>query len=199
MAATPSTMLPLGTPAADFELVDPASGRNVRLADFADARALVVLYLCNHCPFVKHLRTALGRVAQEYEPRGVAFVAINSNDAERYPDDAPDKMAAEAREAGWSFPYLFDATQSVAKAYRAACTPDFFVFAADRRLAYRGQFDASRPSTRSFAGNNSGVTGQDLRRALDSVLAGRGVAEPHMPSIGCNIKWKPGNEPEYAR
>ena len=179
MALTPSMMRPLGTPAPEFALPDTGGGLR-RLADFADAPLLAVLFLCNHCPYVKHLRDGLIAFAREYMPRGVAVVGINANDPVAYPDDAPDRMAAE----GYPFPYLFDATQQVARAYGAACTPDLFLFDRDRRLAYRGQFDDSRP------GNGRPVTGADLRAACDALLAGRPVPEPQMPSIGCNIKWR---------
>jgi peroxiredoxin len=191
MALTPSTMLPLGSVAPAFSLPDSVSGKTFAKADFTGAPALLVMFLCNHCPYVKHVRAELARLARDYQPRGVAIVGISSNDAEKYPADAPDKMAAEAKEAGYIFPYLFDATQSVAKAYRAACTPDFFLFGKDQKLVYRGQFDGSRP--------NSGVpvTGEDLRAALDAVLAGNPQAEEQRPSMGCNIKWKPGNAPDY--
>ncbi len=190
MAETPSTMLPLGTVAPDFCLPD-TNGKMVALRDFKDAPALLVMFICNHCPFVKHIRRALADFAREYRAKGLAIVAINSNDIERYPEDSPAKMAEEVRNAGYVFPYLFDETQEVAKAYRAACTPDFFLFDRDRRLVYRGQFDDSRPS------NNRPVTGADLRAAVDAVLAGRPVSPDQKPSIGCNIKWKPGNEPDY--
>jgi peroxiredoxin len=188
MALTPSTMLALGTPAPDFQLPNPA-GRVVRLADFQAAPALVVMFICNHCPYVKHLRSGLAAFGRDALARGAAVVAINANDATRYPDDGPDRMAEEARSAGYSFPYLYDAAQTVAKAYRAACTPDFFLFDAQRRLVYRGQFDDSRP------GNSLPVTGKDLRDALDAVLTGRSVPVNQKASIGCNIKWRPGNEP----
>ncbi len=151
----------------------------------------MVAFICNHCPFVKHLRTAFAQFAREYQARGVAVVAINSNDIEAYPQDGPQGMAEEAQSAGYTFPYLLDATQEVAKAYKAACTPDFFLFDGQRRLAYRGQFDASRP------GNGVPVTGSDLRAACDAVLSGAPVSAEQKPSIGCNIKWKPGNEPDY--
>lgn len=187
---TPSTMLALGTPAPDFRLADP-SGKTFTLADFQTGKALWVMFICNHCPYVKHLRTALASTAREYQQRGVAVVAINSNDAERYPDDNPANMTEEIRAAGYPFPYLCDPSQSTAKAYRAACTPDFYVFGQDRRLVYRGQFDDSRP------GNGKGVTGRDLRAALDAVLKGKPVSPEQVPSVGCNIKWKPGNEPDY--
>jgi peroxiredoxin len=192
MALTPSTMLPLGTPAPDFALPDTA-GRTVRLADFAAAPVLVVAFICNHCPYVKHLRAALADFGRDCAARGVAFVAICSNDAVTHPADAPAAMAAEARAAGYVFPYLHDAAQAVAAAYRAACTPDFYAFDAARRLAYRGQFDDSRP------GNGRPVTGADLRAAVDALLAGRPVPPTQKPSMGCNIKWRPGYEPDYAR
>jgi peroxiredoxin len=190
MALTPSTMLPLGTPAPDFNLPD-TTGRTVALTDFAAAPALVVVFMCNHCPYVRHLTTGLAQFGRDAQARGVAMVAINSNDVANYPDDSPARMAAEARAAGYCFPYLYDATQQVAHAYRAACTPDFFLFDADRRLVYRGQFDDSRP------GNGIPVTGRDLRAALDALIAGTPIAETQKPSMGCNIKWKPGNAPDY--
>ncbi|HEX2094501.1 MAG TPA: thioredoxin family protein [Longimicrobiaceae bacterium] len=190
MAAVNSTMLPLGTPAPDFALPD-TEGRTVSLDDFRDAPALLVMFICNHCPYVKHLRAGLAELAAAYQQRGVAVVGINSNDAERYPADSLGMMRREKEEVGYPFPYLFDATQGVAKAYRAACTPDFFLFDGERRLVYRGQFDDSRPV------NGLPVTGQDLRAALDAVLEGRPVPAEQRPSIGCSIKWKPGNEPEW--
>ncbi len=190
MVATNSTMLPLGTPAPDFRLPDP-QGREYSLQDFRGKRALVVLFICNHCPYVKLIRGALAQTAVEYEARDVAFVAINANDAARYPADAPEEMATEARAAGYPFPYLYDESQSVAKAYRAACTPDTFAFDRDLRLVYRGQFDDSRP------GNGLTPTGRDLREALDALLQGQPALARQLPSIGCNIKWKPGNEPDY--
>ena len=189
MAATQSTMMELGTPAPDFRLPD-YDGKWVSREDFRDAKALLVVFICHHCPFVKHVRAEFARFAREYGARGVAIVAIAPNDIEAYPQDGPKGMAAEAREAGYSFPYLFDETQSVAKAYRAACTPDFFLFDPDRRLAYRGQFDGSRP------GNRVPVTGADLREACDAVLAGRDVSADQEPSVGCSIKWKAGNQPD---
>lgn len=194
MAATESTMLARGTPMPAFRLPDHRTapgGAEVSSEDFADAKAVVVAFICNHCPFVKHLRTAFAQFAREYQARGVAVVAINSNDIEAYPQDGPQGMAEEAQSAGYTFPYLLDATQEVAKAYKAACTPDFFLFDGQRRLAYRGQFDASRP------GNGVPVTGSDLRAACDAVLSGAPVSAEQKPSIGCNIKWKPGNEPDY--
>jgi peroxiredoxin len=192
MAATPSTMLPLGTQAPDFSLPDP-SGRVVSLADLAGSPAYVVMFITNHCPYVKHVQAELADLAREYQARGVAIVAINSNDIEAYPDDRPERMAEVARATGFTFPYLYDETQAVAQAYHAACTPDFFVFDRDRRLAYRGQLDGSRPA------NDVPVTGGDLRAAIDAVMAGTPLSMDQAPSLGCNIKWKPGNEPGYFR
>ena len=190
MVRTASTMLPLGTLAPDFSLPN-VDGRRLSLADFEGAPALLVMFLCNHCPYVKHIAPSLANFAKEYRQKGVAIVGINSNDATAYPDDSPEKMGLEVSERGYTFPYLYDESQEVAKAYHAACTPDFFVFDKQQRLVYRGQFDASRP--------NSGrpVTGEDLRRALDAVLAGTSVPEDQKPSLGCNIKWKAGDEPDY--
>lgn len=190
MARTPSTMLPLGTKAPDFSLVN-VDGRTVSLADFKESPALLVVFMCNHCPFVNHLAGALAQFASEYMPKGLAVVGINSNDVSNYPADSPEQMVREAEEQGYAFPYLYDETQDVAQAYRAACTPDFFLFDRDRRLVYRGQFDSSRPD------NGKPITGEDLRAAVDAVLAGKKPSEKQMPSIGCNIKWKPGNEPDY--
>jgi peroxiredoxin len=190
LAVTPSTMLPLGTPCPDFSLPDPA-GRIVARDDFAGAPALLVAFLCNHCPYVKHVRHEIARIGREYGERGVAMVAISANDAERYPQDAPVAMAEEAETAGYVFPYLFDETQEVAKSFRAACTPEFYLFDGERRLAYRGQLDDSRP------GSDRPVTGADLRAALEAVLAGGAPDGDQQPGIGCNIKWKPGNEPPY--
>jgi peroxiredoxin len=183
-------MPPLGTRAPDFRLPD-TNGRQVSLTDFADAPALLVAFICNHCPYVKHVREAFARLAREYQARGVAVVGINSNDAAAYPDDSPEKMEAEKAAAGYTFPYLYDETQEVAQAYRAACTPDFFLVDHDRRLVYRGQMDASRP------GNGRPNDGADLRAALDAILEGREPSARQTPSAGCNIKWKPGNEPSY--
>lgn len=183
MAATASNMVALGTAAPEFRLPDP-SGKIYGLGDFAAAQALVVMFICNHCPFVKHIRDGLAAFGRHYAGKEVAIVAISSNDATAYPDDRPEMMAAESKHAGYVFPYLYDESQAVAKAYKAACTPDFFVFDRDRRLVYRGQFDASRP------GNDKPVTGKDLRAAVDALLAGQAVATEQTPSIGCNIKWK---------
>lgn len=190
MVKTASTMLPLGTEAPDFELMN-IDGRFVKRDDFRGAQALLVMFICNHCPYVKHIAPQLSALAGEYLARGVAVVGINSNDATKYPDDSPEQMVHEAENREYAFPYLYDETQEVAHAYHAACTPDLFVFDKDFRLAYRGQLDSSRP------GNGIPVTGEDLRRALDLVLAGQPVPEPHRPSIGCNIKWREGNEPDY--
>lgn len=190
MSLTPSTMLPLGTVAPDFNLPDTA-GKHVSLAGFKDKAALIVIFMCNHCPYVIHIRAGLAQLAKDYAPKNVAVVGINSNDVKNYPADSPAKMKAEAEAAGYTFPYLYDETQAVAKSYRAACTPDIFLFDRGRRLVYRGQFDASRP------GNGLPVTGKDLRAALDAVLAGKPISEFQVASMGCNIKWKPGNEPDY--
>lgn len=192
MAQTPSTMLPLGTLAPDFDLPEPVTGKIVTLADFRDDPALLVMFVCNHCPFVKHIRAELARFAREYQTKGLATVAISANDVANFPDDSPAKMAEEARTFDYSFPYLYDESQRTAKAYRAACTPDFFLFDADRKLVYRGQFDGSRP------GNAVPVTGADLRAAVDALLAGQPISPEQRPSIGCNIKWKAGNEPDYC-
>jgi peroxiredoxin len=192
MVAVNSTMLPLGTKAPDFELPD-TNGKMVSPADFKTASALLVIFMCNHCPYVKHIRAGLAQLARDYMSRGVAIVGISSNDVDNYPQDSPKKMAEEAKSAGYVFPYLYDETQEVAKAYRAACTPDIFLFDGEQRLTYRGQFDDSRP------GNGVPVTGKDVRAALDALLSGKAVAPNQKASIGCNIKWKPGNEPEYFR
>lgn len=190
MAETPSTMLKLGTQAPEFELPDP-DGNKISLEDFDDKEALVVIFMCNHCPYVKHIRGKLAEVAREYQKRGVGFVGINSNDIENYPDDRPEKMKEVAEQVGFPFPYLFDESQEVAKAYRAACTPDIYLFDDERRLVYRGQFDDSRP------GNSKPVTGKDLIEAIEAVIDERSVNANQTPSIGCGIKWKPGNKPDY--
>lgn len=191
MAMTASAMLDLGTKAPDFSLPD-TQGRVVSLSDFDDAKALLVVFMCNHCPFVKHVLNGLLNLAREYQLKGVAVVGISANDVDTYPEDGPEMMAEFAERMSFPFPYLYDATQEVAKSFHAACTPDFFLFDEDRRLVYRGQMDDSRP------GNHVPVTGADLRRALDAVLEGRPAPEEQRPSMGCNIKWKPGNEPDYA-
>lgn len=188
MAVT-SSMLALGTPAPDFVLPDVTSGETTRLGDFDAASALLVMFICRHCPYVEHVRPGLALLGHDYESAPLAIVAISANDPAVYPEDAPDSLAEEAREAGYTFPYLFDETQEVARAYTAACTPDFFLFGPDRTLVYRGQFDASRP--------DSGVplTGQDVRAAIDAVLAGEPVAEEQSPSAGCSIKWREPSPP----
>lgn len=191
MALTPSTMLELGTPAPEFQLPDP-KGNLVSLCDFRDAPALLVAFLCNHCPYVQHIREGLARFAREVREQGVAMVGINANDARSHPEDSPARMAEEVERFGYVFPYLYDESQGVAKAYRAACTPEFYLFDRERRLVYRGQFDGSRP------GNPVPVTGDDLRAAVAALLAGRPLPEEQRPSVGCNIKWRPGNEPDYA-
>jgi len=190
MAEMPSTMLALGTKAPHFRLPDP-HGKWVSLDDFKNAPALLVVFMCNHCPYVKHIQSKLAEVAKEYQAKGVGVVGINSNDVANYPDDRPEKMAEEIKRVGYTFPYLYDESQEVAKAYRAACTPDLYLFDREHRLVYRGQFDDSRP------GSGRPVTGADLRAALDAVLAGRPVAGNQRPSLGCNIKWKRGNAPDY--
>jgi peroxiredoxin len=191
MSLTPSTMLPLGTPAPDFRLPD-TDGKIVTLDDFRDAPALLVVFLCNHCPYVVHIRHQLAILTRDYQDQGVGVVGINSNDAANYPEDSPEMMVREKAEIGYTFPYLYDESQEVARKYKAACTPDFYVFDKERKLAYRGQLDGSRP------GNAIAITGKDLRAALDAVLSGRPVADDQRPSIGCNIKWKRGNAPDYA-
>jgi len=190
MVAVNSTMLPLGTKAPDFQLPN-VDGKSVSLGDLRGKAAVLVMFICNHCPYVKHIRTELAKVAREYLSREVAVIAISSNDAANYPADSPARMVEEARAAGYIFPYLYDESQDVAKAYRAACTPDFYLFDREQKLVYRGQLDDSRP------GSGIPVTGKDLRAALEAVLSGNPAPVPQKPSIGCNIKWKPGNEPDY--
>ena len=185
MALTSSTMLALGSKAPDFRLPD-TGGATVALSDYREAPALLVIFLCNHCPYVKHVRHCLAALASEYQARGVAVVGISSNDVATHPDDSPAKMATEKAEVGYTFPYLYDETQAVAHSYQAACTPDFYLFDGDQSLVYRGQMDASRP------GNNVPVSGRDLRSALEAILAGKPVSEDQKPSLGCNIKWKSG-------
>jgi peroxiredoxin len=191
MVAVPSTMLPLGTRLPDFSLVNAVDGRRISPAAFGDDRALLVMFICNHCPYVKHVLKEIGRVATEYRSKGVGMVAISSNDVAAFPDDGPDEMKELARAEGWAFPYLYDETQSVAKAFNAACTPEFYLFDRNRTLVYRGQLDDSRPK------NTEPVTGKDLRAALDALLGGRSISPDQKPSVGCNIKWKPGNEPGW--
>jgi len=192
MVMTASTMLPLGMSAPDFNLPD-IKGDMVSVADFKESSALLVIFMCNHCPFVKHVLHVMVDLVKEYQAKGVAVVGINSNDVANFPEDSPEKMAKVAKKVGFTFPYLFDQSQEVAKAYRAACTPDFFLFDKERKLVYRGQMDDSRP------GSEIHVTGVDLIRAMDAVLAGRDISSDQKPSMGCNIKWKKGNEPGYAR
>ncbi|MFH5833452.1 thioredoxin family protein [Halalkalibaculum sp. DA384] len=191
MSETASTMLTLGTKAPDFSLPDVSTGDTVSLADFDDSRALLVIFMCNHCPYVKNIKEALVEFANDYDEEDLGIVAISSNEVENYPDDSPEKMAEDAERFGYPFPYLFDETQEVAHAYKAACTPDFFLFDEERELVYRGQFDDSRP------GNDKPVTGKDLREAVDMVLEDGSIVEEQVPSMGCNIKWKKGNEPAY--
>jgi peroxiredoxin len=187
--AAGSQMLPLGTEAPDFALTDVVTGDTVKLADFSQAEALLVMFICRHCPYVRHVRGEIAGLVRDYEGSDLAIVGISPNDPDEYPEDAPESLAEDAREAGYTFPYLFDETQEVAKAYHAACTPDFFLFDRDRRLVYRGQLDESRPR------NDVPVTGKDLRAAIDATLAGHPVSEEQHPSVGCSIKWRPGNEP----
>ncbi len=182
--ATPSTMVPLGTQAPDFSLPDTVSGQVINLDDYQSDKATVIMFICNHCPYVLHIKDELANVAKDYQLRDVAFIAISSNDIEQYPADAPDKMKEFADEVGFTFPYLYDETQEVAQAYSAACTPDFFVFDGDLKCVYRGQFDDARPR------NSVPITGQDLRAALDAVLAGEKPVADQKPSMGCSIKWK---------
>ena len=184
MADTPSKMVPLGMIAPDFVLPDTISGENKSLTDLKSEKATVIMFICNHCPFVKHVQKQLVKLAREYQAKGISFVAISSNNVEKYPDDSPQRMKEVAQELGYPFPYLYDESQEVARAYNAACTPDFYVFDKNLKLVYRGQMDASRP------GNNIPVTGKDLREALDNILQGKSVSEDQRPSIGCNIKWK---------
>ena len=190
MVRTPSTMLPLGTQAPDFSLPN-VDGSTVSRSDFVGKPGLLVMFICNHCPFVVHLADALAEFAKEYSDKGLAIVGISSNDVATHPDDSPEKMVAEAQQRGYVFPYLYDETQEVAKAYRAACTPDFFLFDKDHQLVYRGQFDSTRPDSGTFP------SGADLRSAADAVLAGNAPDDDQTPSLGCNIKWRAGNEPDY--
>ncbi|MDH6061743.1 thioredoxin family protein [Chrysosporum bergii ANA360D] len=191
MVLTASTMLPLGTQAPDFHLPDVVSGQTISLVSFADKKALLLMFICQHCPFVKHIQAELARLGKDYFSSDLGILAISANDAEKYPDDRPESLQAMATELDFKFPLCYDATQEVAKAYTAACTPDFFLFDQERRLVYRGQLDDSRPS------NDKPVTGADLRLAISAVLANNPVTSEQNPSIGCNIKWKPGNEPSY--
>jgi peroxiredoxin len=193
MALTSSTMLELGTKAPEFSLPDVVSGRTINLGTFATNKALLVVFLSRHCPYVQHVKVELARVGKDYGDRSVGIVAISANDVQNYPDDSPKNLKAMALELKLNYPFCYDASQATAKAYTAACTPDLFLFDENRKLVYRGQLDDSRP------GNNTPVTGHDLRSALDAILAGRPVPPDQKPSLGCNIKWKPGQEPPYAR
>jgi peroxiredoxin len=193
MAVTPSTMLmELGAPAPDFSLRDVVSGQTISLSTFTGTTALLVMFICRHCPYVQHVQRELARLGRDYASKSVGIVAISANDVANYPDDAPDQLTAMARELGFAFPFCYDETQEVAKAYTAACTPDFFLFEAQRRLVYRGQLDDSRPDS------GTPLTGRDLRAAIDAVLAGQPVSPDQQPSVGCNIKWKQGNAPSYS-
>lgn len=184
MVQTPSNMMPLGTIAPEFCLPDAVSNQQLCLKDIKSSNATLVMFICSHCPFVKHVQSELARIGEDYIPQGVTVIAINSNDVSTYPEDSPENMKIEAQQAGYIFPYLFDETQAVARAYNAACTPDFFIFNKDLACVYRGQLDASRP------GNDIPVSGKDIRQALDNLLAGEPVSEQQTPSVGCNIKWK---------
>lgn len=190
MAETPSTMLEIGTPAPPFSLPEPISGKQVSLSDYVD-RPLLIVFSCNHCPYVLHIIDSFGEFANAAQHRGLGVVMINSNDVDGYPADSPEKMIDLAKKRGFEFPYLYDETQQVALAYRAACTPDFFLFDTSHRLVYRGQYDASRP------GNDVAVSGRDLKAAVDALLAGNPLSQQQIPSVGCNIKWRAGNEPDY--
>ncbi len=189
MVLTASTMLPLGTKAPEFDLPDVVSGKRISLKTFGASKPLLVMFICRHCPYVKHIQDELAQIGKDYRDKGVEVVAISANDAASYPDDKPERLREMAQELGFNFPFCYDETQNIAKAYTAACTPDFFLFDGAHRLVYRGQLDESRP------GNDVPVSGKDLRAALDAVLSGRNVSADQKPSIGCNIKWKPGNEP----
>lgn len=191
MVRTLSTMLPLGTSAPDFQLPDVVSSQTVSLETFSDSEALLVMFICRHCPFVKHVQQELAKIGRDYRDRPLGIVAISANDAEKYPDDAPESLKEMVQELGFNFPLCYDESQETSKTYTAACTPDFFLFDNDRKLAYRGQLDDSRPST------DTPVTGKDLRQAIETLLAGKTVDTEQKPSLGCNIKWKSGNEPDY--
>lgn len=192
MSLTPSTMLPLGTKAIDFNLKDVVSGNQTGLENFKDKKALLVMFICKHCPYVKHTQSEIARIGKDYANKPLGIIAISANDTSAYPEDRPEGMKEQAEELGFAFPYCFDKTQETAKAYTAACTPDFFLFDQERKLVYRGQLDGSRP------GNNVPLTGEDLRNAIDAVLKDKPTSSVQKPSTGCSIKWKPGNEPRYA-
>ncbi|MGP0128523.1 MAG: thioredoxin family protein [cyanobacterium endosymbiont of Rhopalodia musculus] len=191
MARTPSTMLPLGTKAPDFQLPDVVSGKHISLDTFADKKALLVMVICQHCPFVKHVQNELVKLGEDYVKQGLGIVAISANDISNHPDDSPEKLKAMAQQLRFNFPFCYDESQETTKAYTAACTPDFFLFDSDFKLTYRGQLDDSRP------GNDIPVTGKDLRAAIEAILEGKPVNNDQKPSLGCSIKWKPGNEPSY--
>jgi len=193
MSLTPSTMLELQTQAPDFKLPDVVTGKTITLSSFSDKKALLVMFICRHCPYVQHIKTALGKLGKDYMAKDIGIVAISANDAATHPDDAPESLKEFAKEEGYTFAFCYDQSQAVAKAYTAACTPDFFLFNKDRKLVYRGQLDESRP------GNGKPVTGRDLRAAMDAVLADKPVNPNQVPSIGCNIKWRAGNEPNYFK
>ena len=191
MARTPSTMLSLGTKAFDFNLPDTVSGKTISLHDFDGCQGLLVIFLCQHCPFVIHVKPELAKLGQDYIPKSIGIVAISSNDVANYPDDSPEKLKSMAEEYGFNFPVCYDESQEVAKVFQAACTPDFYLFDRNFDLVYRGQFDDSRPSL------DIPVTGHDLRNAIEALLANQPISQEQKPSLGCNIKWKPGNEPDY--
>ncbi|WP_226574994.1 thioredoxin family protein [Microseira wollei] len=193
MALTASTMLELNTKAPEFQLPDVVSGKTISLDTFAGKKALLVMFICRHCPFVKHIQTDLARLGKDYKEKNIGIVAISANNVDQYPEDAPEKLKQMAEELGFTFPFCYDETQETAKAYTAACTPDFFLFNASRKLVYRGQLDDSRPS------NGIPVTGKHLRLAIETILVDKPITQEQKPSIGCNIKWKPGNEPSYSR
>lgn len=191
MSLTPSTMMPLGTQAIDFDLQDVVSGNQISLKNFEDKKALLVMFICKHCPYVKHTQSEIAKIGKDYANKSLGIVAISANDISAYPEDSPEGMRQQAQEVGFTFPYCYDETQETAKAYTAACTPDFFLFDKERKLVYRGQLDGSRP------GNNLPLTGEDLRGAIDAVLEDKPISSVQKPSIGCSIKWKPGNESSY--
>jgi peroxiredoxin len=195
MARTPSVMVDLGTPAPAFHLPDVVTGNTIRLDTFAGKTGLLVMFICRHCPYVKHIQNQLAQLGRDYQNKDLGIVAISSNDAEKYPDDSPESLKEMAKELGFTFPLCYDATQAVAKAYQAACTPDFYLFDRERKLVYRGQFDDSRPKSDPPIP----VTGKDLRAAIDALLSGQPIPTDQRASIGCNIKWKPGNEPDYYK
>ena len=195
MARTPSVMVDLGTPAPPFHLPDVVTGNMISLDTFAGKTGLLVMFICRHCPYVKHIQHELAKLGRDYQDKDLGIVAISSNDAEKYPDDSPESLKEMAKELGFTFPFCYDETQAVAKAYQAACTPDFYLFDRERKLVYRGQFDDSRPKSDPPIP----VTGKDLRAAIDALLSGQPISPDQRASIGCNIKWKPGNEPDYYK